>query len=129
MTAAILDASALLALLLNEPGEENVRPILADAAMGALNLAEVVGHFARHGASEADIRLVIDSLPIEHIPFDEVLAYAAGMMLPITRPAGLSLGDRACLALAGRLGVKVLTGDRSWKPLGVTLGIDVELIR
>ena len=129
MTVAILDASALLALLQGEPGGELVRPILADAAISALNLAEIVGHFARHGVSERDIRSVLDPLPVERVPFDEALAYAAGLLLPSTRSAGLSLGDRACLALAGRLGVKVLTSDRAWKPLGGTLGIDVELIR
>jgi ribonuclease VapC len=97
--------------------------------MSALNWAEVVGYYSRSGGSEQDIRALLDPLPINRIPFDETIAYMAGMMLPITRAAGLSLGDRACLALAKQLSVKVLTADRSWKPLGVALGIDVELIR
>ncbi len=115
MIAAVLDASALLALLLNESGAENVRAVLADAAMGAVNLSEVVGQFARNGAAEADIRQVIEPLPFERIAFDERLAFAAGLLLPATRSAGLSFGDRACLALASRLGVRAVTADRTWE--------------
>ena len=129
MTSAVLDASALLALLRGEPGGQVVRPFLADAAMSALNWAEVVGYYSRSGSSEQDIRAMLDPLPISRVPFDETLAYVAGMMLPATRAAGLSIGDRACLALGKYLSVKVLTADRPWKTLGSTLGIDVELIR
>jgi len=124
-----LDASALLALLRGEPGGQAVQPILADGAMSALNWAEVVGYYSRSGGSERDIRAILDPLPIDLIAFDERMAYAAGMMLPVTRSAGLSLGDRACLALAAHLGVKVVTADKAWKPFGGILGIDVELIR
>jgi ribonuclease VapC len=127
--SAVLDASALLALLRGEPGGQVVRPFLADAAMSALNWAEVVGYYSRSGGSEQDIRALLDPLPISRVPFDETMAYIAGMMLPVTRTAGLSLGDRACLALAKHLSLKVLTADRPWKPLGATLGLDVELIR
>ena len=97
--------------------------------MSALNWAEVVDYYSRSGGSEQGIRALLDPLPITRIPFDETMAYIAGMMLPVTRAAGLSIGDRACLALAKHLSVKVLTGDRLWKTLGGTLGIDVELIR
>jgi len=124
-----LDASALLALLRGEPGGQVVRPFLAEAVMSALNWAEVVDYYSRSGGSEQGIRALLDPLPITRIPFDETTAYIAGMMLPVTRAAGLSIGDRACLALAKHLSVKVLTGDRLWKTLGGTLGIDVELIR
>jgi PIN domain nuclease of toxin-antitoxin system len=124
-----LDASALLALLRGEPGGQLVRPFLADAAMSTLNWAEVVGYYSRSGNSEKDIRVLLEPLPIDRVPFDEAMAYIAGMMLPITRSAGLSLGDRACLALAAHLGSKVVTADRPWKVLGSTLGIDVEVIR
>ncbi len=129
MTVAVLDASALLAMLMGKPGGEVVRPFLADSAMSTLNLSEVVGHFARNGAAGSQIRSALDPLPILHVPFDETLAYEAGLMLPATRPAGLSLGDRACLALAGRMGVRAITADRSWVPVGKQLGIAVELIR
>ena len=129
MTSAVLDASALLALLLGEPGFDRVRAVIADCAMTTVNLGEVVGHYARAGASETDIRLVLDPLPIERVFFDESLAFAAGMLLPVTRSAGLSFGDRACLALAMQLGVPALTADRAWQSIATAAAVAVELIR
>lgn len=129
MIEAVLDASALLALLLGESGGEKVRAVLAHAAMTTVNLCEVVGHFARNGAGETDIRLVLDPLPIEKTAFDEGLAFAAGLLLPAARRAGLSFGDRACLALAARLGVRALTADRIWQDIAKEVGVEIELIR
>ena len=129
MSDAVLDASALLALLLAEPGAERVRAALADAAVSAVNLGEIVGHFARHGASEAQARSVLDPLPVDWVPFDEELAYGVGLLVPATRPAGLSFGDRACLALARRLGVRALTADRAWPSVAASVGVEIELIR
>src|SRR5206468_4771884 len=104
MTEAVLDASALLALLLAEPGAEKVRAVLADAVISAVNFSEVVGHYTRNGVGQVQVRQVLDPLPLERVPFDAELAFAAGMLLPTTKPAGLSFGDRACLVLARRLG-------------------------
>lgn len=129
MTLAVLDSSALLALLLGEPGGEKVRPILAQSALTAVNLGEVVGHFARNGAVERDMRLVLDPLPIDLVVFDEELAFVAGLLLPATRQAGLSFGDRAYLALASRLRVRALTANRSWRSIAKTVGVEIDLIR
>jgi ribonuclease VapC len=129
MIEAVLDASALLALLLAERGGDEVGTVLANSVMTTVNLGEVVGHFARNGAREADIRLVLDPLPIERMPFDEDLAFAAGLLLPATRKAGLSFGDRACLALAARLNVRALTADRSWFAIAKAVGVDIRPIR
>jgi ribonuclease VapC len=129
MTAAVLDASALLALILGEPGGERVQGVLTDCAMTAVNLSEVVGHFARIGSPEADIRLMLDPLPFVRVALDEELAFIAGLMLPATREAGLSFGDRACLALANKLGVQALTADRAWQRIGRAVGVEIELIR
>ena len=129
MIQGVLDASALLALLLGEPGADKVRAFLANSTVASVNLSEIVGYFARNGAAESDIRLVLDPLPIARIPFDEGLAFAAGMLLPTTRKAGLSFGDRACLALAARLGVQALTADRSWQGIAEVVGVDVDVIR
>lgn len=126
MSSAVLDASALLALLFGEPGAERVQNVLADSAMTTVNLGEVVGHYARNGASEADIRGVIGPLPVSWIPLDYELAYTAGLLLPAT---GLSFGDRACLALAGRMGVPAITADRPWGAVQGLQGIRIELIR
>jgi PIN domain nuclease of toxin-antitoxin system len=129
MTAAVLDASALLALVLGEPGGDRIQNILTDCAMTAVNLGEVVGHFARVGSSEAEIRLMLDPLPFLRVALDEELAFIAGLMLPATGQAGLSFGDRACLALANKLGVRALTADRAWLHVGRALGVEIEVIR
>ena len=129
MTAAVLDASAILALLRGEPGADKVKAILADAAVTTVNLSEVVGHYARNGVAEVDVRSVLGPLPMERVPFDDDLAYAAGMLLPLTRSAGLSLGDRACLALAKRLGVPAVTADRPWRGIAGAAGVTIDLIR
>jgi ribonuclease VapC len=129
MIVAVLDASALLAVLRDEAGGEKVRSLLVDSAISDVNLSEVIGHFARNGAREDDIRLVIDSLPIARYAFDGELAYRAGLLLPATRSAGLSFGDRACLALAQKLGVKALTADRAWRGIAHAVSVDIELIR
>jgi ribonuclease VapC len=129
MTTVVLDASALLALLLGEPGGDEVQRVLADSAMTAVNLGEVVGHFARIGSAAADIRLMLDPLPFLRIGFGEDLAFVAGLLLPATRGAGLSFGDRACLALASRLGMPAMTADRSWESIAAAVGVQINLIR
>jgi PIN domain nuclease of toxin-antitoxin system len=129
MSRIVLDASAVLALLLGEPGAEKVQALLADGALSTVNLSEVAAHFARNGVGENDIRRVLDPLPFERIAFDNELAYAAAKLLPTTRAAGLSLGDRACLALAQLMGVPAVTADRSWRAIARTVGVRIELIR
>jgi len=129
MTGAALDASAVLAMLLDERGGDKVRAALGGSAMTTVTLAEVAGHYARNGVAERDIHLVLDQLQIERVVFDEALDYGAAMLLPATKAAGLSLGDRACLALARRMGVKALTADRAWRKLPRSLGIAIEVIR
>jgi ribonuclease VapC len=125
----VLDASALLALTRREVGADKVAEILAGSVMATVTLSEAVGYYARSGASVAEIRTVFDVLPIERVPFDEELAYVAGLLLPKTRPAGLSFGDRACLALALRMDAKALTADRAWSRIADAIGVEIELIR
>jgi ribonuclease VapC len=129
VTRAVLDASAILALLLDEPGTSSVTAVLDDAAVSTVNLAEVVGQYARRGIPEAGIRAMLSQFSIQIVPFDEALAFAVGSFVPKTRSAGLSLGDRACLALARRLGAKGLTADRSWSRIAAAVGVEVEVIR
>jgi len=129
MILAVLDASALIALILREPGAEVVETVLTDSAVSAVNLAEVIGFLARNGATEPDIREMIEVIEAEIVPFDAELAYAAGLLAPVTRAAGLSLGDRACLALAIRLGVKALTTDQAWSRIAAAVRVEIELIR
>ena len=129
MTNVILDASALIALLLDEPGAETVRGSLEDAAMAAPNLAEVVGHFASRGGGADEIERMIDLLPVEIVAADRELSIAAGLLRGETRDAGLSLGDRYCLALAARLALPAVTADRAWASIGSRIGVEVRLIR
>jgi PIN domain nuclease of toxin-antitoxin system len=127
--SVVLDASALIATLKNEPGADRVDAVLHGATMTTFNLAEVVGHFTKLGADRDDIDALLAGLPITYIAPDEALAIQAGLMLTVTRKAGLSLGDRFCLALARATNATALTADRAWKDLAVELGVKVELIR
>lgn len=124
--SSVLDASALLAALNAEPGSEVVEAEL-DPIIGAVNLSEVVAKLAERGGADEEIRAALGSLRLDVRPFDGELAYAAGWLRQATRSRGLSLGDRACLALALSLGLPVLTTDRGWLDLG--LGLDVRVIR
>jgi len=127
MSDPVVDASALLALLNEEEGSEAVASVLPGARIGAVNLSEVVGKLAELGMPERRVVTVLEPLGLEVVGFDRELADGAGALRPVTLEAGLSLGDRACLALAIRLGVRALTADRSWR--GLDLDVDVELIR
>ena len=129
MIDAVLDASAVLAFLLRESGGDAVSLRMSEAAITTVNLSEVAGYYARVGKAEVDIRAMLAALPIERIEFDSELALDAAMLLPLTQPAGLSLGDRACLALARRLDVPALTADRLWLKVTQASGATVELIR
>lgn len=125
--AAVLDASALLALLDGEPGQEVVASLIPEAVIGSVNLAEVVGKLAERGMPEAEIRQALEGLALEVYPFDQEQAYTTGMLRPSTREYGVSLGDRACLAVAETLGLPAYTADRGWSKLDVD--IEVRLIR
>ncbi|GMV44013.1 MAG: hypothetical protein AMXMBFR64_57290 [Myxococcales bacterium] len=124
---AVLDASALLALLHGEPGSQRVASAIPGAAVCAVNLCEVVGKLADTGVPEAVIQSAISGLGLEVYPFDEELAYRAGLLRPVTRALGLSLGDRACLALAQRLELPAITTDKQWSR--VALEVEIVLAR
>jgi PIN domain nuclease of toxin-antitoxin system len=124
----MLDASAVLALVQREPGGEQVQAVLPVAMICTVNLAEAVSVLVRKGAGSLDaIRLGMKGLGLTVVGFDEELAIETGALIAITKPYGLSLGDRACLAAAAREGVPVLTTERSWANLN--LGVTVQLIR
>jgi PIN domain nuclease of toxin-antitoxin system len=129
VTGIVLDASALLALLLGEPGGEKVKAVLDGALLGAVNLAEIVSHYAKLGAARSDIEALLQPLPVRVVPIDAGLSYEAGMLRPLTLKRGLSLGDRYCLALAKREGTPALTAERRWSDIAATAGVTVELIR
>ena len=125
----VLDASALLAALLDEPGRERVDAVISGAIMSTVNLAEVVGHFARLGADRSAIDLLLGGLPLTFVEPDTELAVEAGLMRSVGETAGLSLGDRFCLAQAKRSESVAVTADRAWQGVAAKLGVTVELIR
>jgi PIN domain nuclease of toxin-antitoxin system len=127
VSLVVLDASALLALLNDEPGSDAVADSLSEAAISSVNLAEVVGKLSDRGMPEGEIRLALEGMGLDVHPFDAGAAYSAGFLRRATSSRGLSLGDRACLALGIALGAPVLTTDRGWKALRV--GSKVRVIR
>lgn len=128
MSRIVFDASAMLAVVLEEKGADVVRAWIPEGIASAVNVAEVGTKLAdRGGMTEQEMRALIGTLGVQVIPFDEGAAYAVGLLRPPTRDHGLSLADRACLALGVNLGLPVLTADRSWAKLDI--GVDVRLIR
>ena len=127
MPEAVIDASALLALLNAEPGADVVAEALPGGVISAINLSEVVAKLCEAGVPEKAIHQALQPLGIEIVPFDEEQAYRAGLLRASTQDMGVSLGDRACLSLARMLGVKALTADRAWA--GLSVGATIKLIR
>ncbi len=123
----VLDASALLCLLQAEPGADRVAEALPDAQIGAVNFSEVVGKLAETGVKELEVESWIDTLQLKVVPFDREQALLAGLMRDTRLRFGMSLGDRACLALAKVRGAVALTCDNAWTK--VEAGCVVELIR
>ena len=123
----IMDSSAILAMLLFEQGSDKVAEVLSHAVLSSVNLAEVIAKLTQRGLPFSEANRMVRLLQLQIMPFDEAQALASAAMYVPTRPHGLSLGDRACLALAQRLNLPVLTADRAWGKLD--LGIEVKLIR
>lgn len=125
----VLDASAVLALLFEEPGAEMVRGCVRAAVIGAANLAEVLAKLSDHGLPAAEAARAVAILGLEVAPMTEAQAQRSAGMRAVTRAAGLSLGDRACLALAAELDLPALTADRSWAGVAAAAGVSVQVIR
>ena len=128
MSRVVLDASALMAVLTREPGAEMLTPqLMSTAATSTVNLAEVHGKLIDRGFSPDDAWIATNGAIHEAVAFTAEHAKTAGDLISQTRSLGLSLGDRACLALGIALSAPVYTADRAWKNL--RLGIRIHLIR
>jgi ribonuclease VapC len=129
-TAVVLDASALLALFNDEPGAERVMQALEQPCLlSAANHTEVLTKLLDKGLSPEDAATVMTSVELRIVAFDAAQSADAAWLRTATRKVGLSLGDRACLALARAEGAAVLTADKPWLQIAQAVGVKVECIR
>ena len=127
MTECVVDSSVLLAIVRAENGAAEARRALPGSLLSAVNMSEVAAKLTDWGMNPAGIQETFDTFACTIVSFDDGQAFSSGLLRQLTRSAGLSLGDRACLALALQTGLPVLTADRAWAEL--ELGVDVRLIR
>ena len=127
MSSVVLDASALIAFLRKEPGADIVSAALNNAAISSVNLSEVLAKAADTPAGFESAKAALRGLPLRVVPFDEEQGLIAAGLRPLTRPLGLSLGDRCCLALGLVEELPILTTDRQWSKM--PLGLQVRVIR
>ncbi len=126
MTRFVLDASAVLAEIFDEPGADAVFEALeSGAVISAVNAAEVAAKLRGAGWADEDAALVFEGMDI--VPFHAAHAFLSGSYRPVTRSLGLGLGDRACLATAHLQRCPALTADRAWAALDV--GVEIVCIR
>lgn len=123
----VVDASAVLAFVNNEPGSEAVESVLDNAIISTVNLAEVGAKLVDKGMTVEEARQVRTSLGLQVRDFDESLAEESVRLRSVTKSGGVSLGDRACLALAVLEKAEVLTTDRIWAELDIDC--DIQVIR
>ena len=126
--SCVLDASALLALLQQEPGAETVETLLEEAVISSVNWSEVVHKSLDRGVELDNLREDLEALGLNIAPFDVEDAEVAAALRRGTAELGLSLADRACLALASRLSIPALTTDSAWAELQLE-AVFVRLIR
>ena len=129
MSYCVLDSSALLAWLQDEPGQAQVDQLIANSEMSTVNWSEVLQKNVQHGIDTNKLTAIVKALGLSILAFDEQQAQIAAKMWPLVKPAGLSLADRCCLALAQQQQLPVLTTDRNWVDFQDELGIQVKLIR
>jgi ribonuclease VapC len=125
----VLDASAVLALMHGARGQEVVAAALPGALLASVNLAEVVAKLVDRGMPAERAYAGVVAFGIHVAPFDADLAVLAGELRGATRSAGLSLGDRCCLALAQGRGAPVLTTEAAWEAVAAAAGVEVRNIR
>lgn len=128
MTSAVLDASAVLALIRSEPGGDKVAEHVGQAAISAVNLQEVIKELLVSELDEPTIRDLLGELRLDVRAHDTDAAYAAAALHAQTREFGRGLGDRSCMALALHLGLPAITADREWRKVKVR-GLKIEQIR
>jgi PIN domain nuclease of toxin-antitoxin system len=129
LSTVVIDASAILAAILGEAGGDSVFDLLDEAIVSTVNVAEVYTYAAINELPTEAIDAFFADTGIAIVSFDSVQAVIAGQLASITRKAGLSLGDRSCLALAKLRNAEVLTADRPWQQVASTTGLTITLLR
>lgn len=124
MEKVVFDASALIALIYQEKGCELVEKYLPHAEISTVNLAEVASYMIKKEVPSKEAAQLLQDLSLDVKPFDESQALLAAALYSTTSVKGLSLGDRACLALAITQKHPVITADKVW----ATLKLDAKII-
>jgi len=127
MAEFVLDSSAVIAFLQREPGADMVGKVIERSMVSTVNVAEITGKLLQFGFTADEAVESMKSLPVRKLPFDLQLALGAGTMWLRSKGLGLSLGDRACLALAESSGLPAMTADKRWAKFRST--IEIRLIR
>ena len=125
--SVVHDASSLLAFVFDEPGADAVRGALRGSLVSSVNWSEVVQKAGVKGRNVAELRFLFEQLGLSIVPFEANTAELAAGLYPQTKALGLSLGDRACLALGLERGLPVFTADRDWA--GLPLDLSIRVIR
>jgi ribonuclease VapC len=125
----VLDASAILAAIQNEPGGDKIADVLGHALISTVNVAETYTIAERKSLHSDLVRGFFEYRGIDIVPLSHVQAEIAGRMASLTNAAGLSLGDRCCLALAISEKAEVITADRVWLQFAKPLGLTIKSIR
>ncbi|WP_020559165.1 type II toxin-antitoxin system VapC family toxin [Thiofilum flexile] len=129
MNKVVVDTSAILAYLFNETGAELIEQILEESSclISSVNYTELASKLVDKGMPIADVIVTLESLELEFIAQDSQQALINAELRPLSKPYGLSLGDRACLALGILNSIPVITADRVWKE--VSNEIEIQVIR
>ena len=125
----VLDSSVIVAALLQEPGGDQVADCMGEGLISTVNVAEVYAIFTRRSLPQSILATFLGYRGIEIVPLSLAVAEATGRMVAMTASAGLSLGDRACLALGLSRRATILTADRAWLQFAEPLGLEIKIIR
>lgn len=129
MDNVVLDASALLALVFDEPGADEVAKYLPGAYVSTVNIAETATRMLASDMPDETVKTIIDTLQLSIQPYDHDQSLLTARLRAPTRAVGLSLGDRACLALGKACNAKILTADSVWREIADAVGVSVRCIR